>query len=75
MDTMLITLAVFLLAFAGMAIGVIIQDKVIKGSCGGIATLFGGSACDKCAMKDECKDSETELCEEGSAGDSCSTGC
>jgi len=65
MDTMLITLGVFSLAFGGMAIGVIIQGKVITGSCGGIASLFGGSACDNCAAKDECEESGIEKCEEG----------
>lgn len=66
MNIVLITAAVFIIAFAGMAIGVILSDKVIKGSCGGIATLMGGkSACDICAMKDRCEKSGQELCEEG----------
>ncbi|MAZ47195.1 MAG: hypothetical protein CME65_01450 [Halobacteriovoraceae bacterium] len=65
-DLLVITFAVFFVAFAGMAIGVIISDKVVKGSCGGIATLMGGeSACDICAMKDRCEKSGKELCEEG----------
>ncbi|MEE2671587.1 MAG: (Na+)-NQR maturation NqrM [Bdellovibrionota bacterium] len=65
MDILIITVTVFSIAFAGMAIGVILSNKVIKGSCGGIATLMGGkSACDVCAMKDRCESSGKELCEE-----------
>lgn len=66
MDILLITFAVFFIAFMGMAIGVLISNKVIQGSCGGIATLMGGkSACDICAMKDRCEKSGKEICEEG----------
>ena len=32
MDTLLVTISVFLIAFMGMAVGVIISDKVIKGT-------------------------------------------
>lgn len=65
MDMFFVTISVFLLAFAGMAIGVIISNKRIKGSCGGIGALMGESACDMCAMKDKCDSSGKELCEEG----------
>ena len=65
MDTMLITVSVFLIAFSGMAIGVIISNRRIKGSCGGIANLMGESGCDICEMKDKCEKTGKELCEEG----------
>jgi hypothetical protein len=65
MSTLLITLGVFTIAFTGMAIGVIVSNKVIKGSCGGIGQLMGTSACDMCAKKDECDSKGVELCEEG----------
>lgn len=65
MNTVLITIAVFMIAFTGMAIGAIVAGKAIKGSCGGIGALFGTSACDMCALKDKCKSTGKELCEDG----------
>ena len=57
-------LAAFVVAFMGMAIGVIIANKRIQGSCGGIGAIMGKSACDMCALKDKCKETDQELCEE-----------
>jgi len=64
MDIFIITTSVFLVAFMGMAIGVIVANKSIKGSCGGIGALLGKSACDICAIKDKCKSTGREICEE-----------
>ena len=47
----IIALAVFLLAVAGMAIGVILSNRRLKGSCGGLANLrdsTGKTLCDAC---------------------------
>lgn len=65
MNIFIITTSVFMIAFTGMAIGVIIADKRIKGSCGGIGALMGKSACDVCSMKDKCDSTGKELCEDG----------
>lgn len=65
MNTILITLTVFAIAFVGMAVGVILSNKTIKGSCGGVGALLGESACDMCDMKDRCEKTGKELCEEG----------
>ena len=43
----IITLIVFLLAFFGLAIGVILYNRRIKGSCGGLGAIFGKD-CDNC---------------------------
>ncbi len=57
-------LVIFLVALAGMAIGVIISNKRLKGSCGGIAGLkgpAGQTACDLCAMPSpECRGERAE---------------
>ncbi|MDG2128587.1 MAG: FAD:protein FMN transferase [Fuerstiella sp.] len=54
--------AVFIIAIAGMAIGTIIQNKHLKGSCGGLAAMPGSdgkSACELCTLpKDQCTNAE-----------------
>lgn len=56
MKIFLFTLSAFGIAVVGMAIGVILSNRCIKGSCGGIGALFGSdfNACDLCEKKDEC---------------------
>lgn len=51
MTTFFITLGVFLIAMAGMAVGVLISNRRIKGSCGGLAGFKddqGNSICEAC---------------------------
>lgn len=48
MTTLLLTFIFLLLVVAGMAIGVILANKPIKGSCGGIQALGMGGDCDIC---------------------------
>jgi|MDSY01.1.fsa_nt_gb hypothetical protein len=44
------------LSFAGLAIGLILKNEPIKGSCGGMANLDDGSPCQICGRSD------TEAC-------------
>jgi len=49
--TILITIVVFAVALTGMAIGVILSNKCLKGSCGGLANMRdseGQSICEAC---------------------------
>lgn len=59
MTTFLITLAAFAIALTGMAIGVIISNRRIKGSCGGLAGFKddqGNSICEACTKPSpECR--------------------
>jgi hypothetical protein len=56
MNTFVITFAVFVLVMLGMAIGVIISNREIKGSCGGLNDIEGlRGACDICEGKKKCE--------------------
>lgn len=50
-----ITLIVMLIVLAGMAVGVILSNKEIKGSCGGLGRVLG-EECAFCDRKEECKE-------------------
>ncbi len=51
MQVFVLTVAVFAVAFVGMAVGVIFSNRRIRGSCGGLANLegkYGKMACADC---------------------------
>lgn len=51
METYLIAAVVFAVALSGMAIGVIVSNRRLKGSCGGLAGFKdsnGNSICESC---------------------------
>lgn len=56
MEQAILTLAVFGLGFAGMAVGVIVagRGKELKGSCGGVGS--NPDCCMTCPDKDACDD-------------------
>lgn len=56
MNLFLISFAVFLLVMIGMAVGVIVSNRAIKGSCGGLNDIDGlKGACDICEGKKACR--------------------
>lgn len=56
MNVFIVTFVVFLLVMIGMAVGVIVSNRAIKGSCGGLNDIDGlQSACDICEGKKQCK--------------------
>ncbi len=56
MNTFLVTFAVFSLVMLAMAIGVLISNRSIKGSCGGLNDIDGlKGACDICEGKKVCR--------------------
>lgn len=54
MKIFFITLGAMLFVMFAMAIGVIINKKVLKGSCGGLGKIMGDD-CMFCEKKDECE--------------------
>ena len=52
MSTFISTFIIIGLAFLGLAIGLILKNQPIKGSCGGIANLDDGSECQICGRTD-----------------------
>lgn len=51
MSTFFVTFAVLLLAFAGLAVG-LLRGKPIKGSCGGLSAM-SGEQCSVCGGRPE----------------------
>lgn len=48
METIILAFILLALVMTAMAVGVIVKGKPIKGSCGGIAAIGMGTACDIC---------------------------
>ena len=60
MTTIFLTFFILLLVVAGMAVGLIVRGKPIKGTCGGIASLGLGQACEICGGDQNKCDTKTE---------------
>ena len=60
MTTFILAAVIFGLVMAGMAVGVIFQDKPIKGSCGGLANVGLGGTCEICGSDTSKCDEETD---------------
>lgn len=56
MNTFLVTFAAFAIVMVAMAVGVLISNRSIKGSCGGLNDIEGlKGACDICEGKKVCR--------------------
>lgn len=53
LETLLIAIVVLAIVMAGMSIGVILSNKQLKGSCGGLNRVLGED-CSFCDKKDQC---------------------
>ena len=59
MSTIILTFFIFLTVVAAMAVGVIVNGRAIKGSCGGLNDIEGlGGACDICEGKKVCEEAQ-----------------
>ena len=69
LTVVLITIVVFALAITGLSIGVIVSNRRLKGSCGGLANLrdsSGRTLCDACTNPaPECQGEPLEEAESG----------
>ncbi len=52
MQIFLITLGIFTIFFLLMSVGVLLQGKCLKGTCGGINQQFSDLGCDICEGED-----------------------
>ncbi|MFL2716772.1 MAG: (Na+)-NQR maturation NqrM [Gammaproteobacteria bacterium] len=52
MNTLFVTFIIMGLSFVGLALGLILRNQPIKGSCGGMANLEEGSPCQICGRTD-----------------------
>lgn len=61
MAVFLLTLVFLLIVVAAMAVGVIVSNKPIKGSCGGIQQLGMGGKCDICGgLPEDCEENNRD---------------
>lgn len=53
MTELILSLVIITLAISGMAIGVIVSNKELKGSCGGLGAIMGDD-CMYCEKQETC---------------------
>lgn len=69
METIVLSVVVALLAFAGMAVGLMFGRQPIKGSCGGMSAAAGGGSCAVCGDDPaKCPDTGTPADKRSAAG-------
>ena len=52
MNELILSFLIISFAFTGLALGLILKNKPIKGSCGGMANTQDGSSCEICGRSD-----------------------
>lgn len=66
MTTILLSIGLFLLLFAAMAVGIMLGREPIKGSCGGMAALGMKGECEICGGdRTKCENAEAPVGGEG----------
>lgn len=60
MATFIVAFIVFAVLFAGMAVGVILSNKPLKGSCGGLNALGLKQGCEICGGEQSKCDEENQ---------------
>ena len=64
-STLLMTVVVFALALCGLAIGVLVSNRQLRGTCGGLQSLKDGkgtSMCEMCATpKEQCEEFRNQI--------------
>jgi len=60
MDYFIATLIVLSIFITLMSLGVILSNKPLKGSCGGLGKATGEN-CELCGKKDECKEYKSQI--------------
>ncbi len=69
MATILLAFVLLAMVMTAMAVGVIVANKPIKGSCGGIASLGFGRKCEVCGGdRTQCDSTQEEPKEAGGLG-------
>lgn len=62
MVTIILSIVILGLVITGMALGVIVQNKPIKGSCGGMSALGIDTECEICGgSRAKCEEVQQEL--------------
>ncbi len=70
MEIMILTFAALMLIVVAMSVGVLMGQKPIKGSCGGMSALGMDTACDICGgQPSDCEKDDTQVAKKASSDD------
>lgn len=70
MEILILTFAALMLIVVAMSVGVLMGQKPIKGSCGGMSALGMDTVCDICGGRpSDCENDETQTANKASSDD------